>query len=193
MLLSFNNTKIPLHYFLHPEIPILSTLTAKAMADRLAIPLWTESNVLVSEKLLGAQGDIRFVAKTVDTLLIEFDQQAFEEYLSIGSEGQAAHMNGLGSRALHSLLPMQPRLTLLNRAPMSSQLQAMTSYRWWGPSPPLKRNRSAERNQRRCERCQQLSTTMVPSSPLDLSCVSLAKCKSSVQSRLGCSGAKSTC
>lgn len=34
---------------------------------------------------------------------------------------------------------------------------------------------------------------MVPSSPLDMSCVSLAKYKSLVQSRLRCSRAKSTC
>src|SRR4051812_25724020 len=60
------------------------------MADRLATPLGTESTVLISEELLVAQDDIRSIGKSVDTLLMELEQQAFEAYLSSNSEGSAA-------------------------------------------------------------------------------------------------------
>src|SRR4051812_45431129 len=60
------------------------------MADRLATPLGTESEVLVSEELLVAQDDIRSIGKSVDTLLMELDQQALEAYLSSASEGSTA-------------------------------------------------------------------------------------------------------
>src|SRR3954466_10578888 len=59
------------------------------MADRLATPLETESEVLVFEELLVAQDDIRSIGKSVDTLLMELDQQALEAYLSLASEGSA--------------------------------------------------------------------------------------------------------
>src|SRR3954469_4364697 len=60
------------------------------MADRLATPLGNESTVLVFEELLVEQDDIRSIGKTVDTLLIEFDLQAFEAYLSSRSEATVA-------------------------------------------------------------------------------------------------------
>src|SRR3954463_1224548 len=60
------------------------------MADRLAIPLGTESEVLVSEELLVAQDDIRSIGKSVDTLLMELDQHAFDAYFSSNFEGSAA-------------------------------------------------------------------------------------------------------
>ena len=41
------------------------------MADRLATPLGTESEVLVFEELLVAQDDVRSISKSVDTLLME--------------------------------------------------------------------------------------------------------------------------
>src|SRR3954465_7225700 len=59
------------------------------MADRLETPLGTESTVLVSEELLLAQDDIRSISKSVDTLLMELDQQAFEAYMSSSTEGSA--------------------------------------------------------------------------------------------------------
>src|SRR3954469_9631622 len=59
------------------------------MADRLATLLGTESEVLVSEELLVAQDDIRSIGKSVDTLLMELDQQALEAYMSSASEGSA--------------------------------------------------------------------------------------------------------
>ena len=59
------------------------------MADRLATLLGIESEVLVSEELLVAQDDIQSICKSVDTLLMEFDQQALEAYLSSASEGSA--------------------------------------------------------------------------------------------------------
>src|SRR3954463_1544365 len=59
------------------------------MADRLATPLGTKREVLVFEELLVAQDDIRSIGKSVDTLLMELDQQALEAYLSSASEGSA--------------------------------------------------------------------------------------------------------
>src|SRR4051812_34527151 len=59
------------------------------MADRLATPLGTESTLLVFEELLVAQDDIRSIGKSVDTLQMELDQQAFEAYMSSSSEGSA--------------------------------------------------------------------------------------------------------
>src|SRR3954471_23022406 len=60
------------------------------MADRLATLLGTKSEILVSEELLVAQEDIPSIGKSVDTLLMELDQQALEAYLSLASEGLAA-------------------------------------------------------------------------------------------------------
>src|SRR5436189_3232068 len=60
------------------------------MADRLATPLGTESEVLVSEELLVEQDDIWSIGKSVDTLLMELDQQALEAYMSSNSEGSPA-------------------------------------------------------------------------------------------------------
>ena len=59
------------------------------MADRLATLLGTKSEILVSEELLVAQDDIRSIGKSVDTLLMELDQQALEAYLSSTYEGSA--------------------------------------------------------------------------------------------------------
>src|SRR3954468_1426566 len=59
------------------------------MSDRLATPLGTESEVLVSEDLLVAQDDIRSIGKSFDPLLMELDQQALEAYMSSVSEGSA--------------------------------------------------------------------------------------------------------
>src|SRR3954462_1626322 len=60
------------------------------MADRLVTPLRIESKVIVFEELLVEQDDIRSIDKSVDTLLMELDQQAFEAYMSSNSEGSAA-------------------------------------------------------------------------------------------------------
>src|SRR5436190_9359260 len=76
------------------------------MADRLATPLGTESEVLVFEELLVAQDDIRSIGKSVDTLLMELDQQALEAYMSSNSEGSAA------SRARRMRKTGSPKLSL---------------------------------------------------------------------------------
>src|SRR3954465_5484039 len=60
------------------------------MVDRLATLLGTESTVLIFEELLVARDDIRSIGKSVDTLLMELDQQAFEAYMSSNSEGSPA-------------------------------------------------------------------------------------------------------
>src|SRR5438270_7124028 len=59
------------------------------MADGLATLPGTESEVLMSEDLLVAQDDIRSIGKSVDTVLMELDQQALDAYLSSASEGSA--------------------------------------------------------------------------------------------------------
>src|SRR4051812_44897778 len=90
------------------------------MADRLATPLGTESNVLVSEELLVAQDDICSIGKTVDTLLMEFDQQAFEAYLSLGSEGSAA---GRPRRMHRTGIPMPSLVHATNFGPSKQSLK----------------------------------------------------------------------
>src|SRR3954469_10597324 len=87
------------------------------MADRLATPLGAESEVLVSEKLLVAQDDIRSIGKSVDTLLMELDQRALEAYLSSASEGSATG-NARRTRKTGS-----PKLSLEHAANISSAKQ----------------------------------------------------------------------
>src|SRR4051812_5192147 len=158
------------------------------MADRLATPLGTKSEILVSEELLVAQDDIRSIGKSVDTLLMELDQQALEAYLSSASEGSAA------GRARRTRKTGSPKLSPEDAAntssakqnpeakePRHSDLPAVIG----GSSPPVKRSRNVERRQRRRERRQLMSAVTTPLSPLDLSHVSYDKCVASLQSRPG--------
>src|SRR3954470_14037925 len=88
------------------------------MADRLATLLGTESEVLVSEELLVAQDDIQSIGKSVDTLLMELDQQALETYMSSASKAQqqAVHDERARQGAQSSLLNMCPTIAQPNRA-----------------------------------------------------------------------------
>src|SRR5436190_22915006 len=156
------------------------------MADRLATPLGTESKVLVSEELLVVQDDIRSIGKSVDTLLMELDQQALHAYLSSASEGSAA------SRARRTRKPGSPKLSPEDAANVSSAKQSPEAIEprhsdvpavIGGSSTPVKRNRNTERRQRRRERRQLRAATAAPPSPLDLSRVSYDKCVASLQSR----------
>src|SRR5436190_2881885 len=158
------------------------------MADRLATPLGTESKVLVSEELLVAQDDIRSIGKSVDTLLMELDQQALEAYLSSASEGSAP------GRARRACKTGSPKLSLEDAANISSAKQSPEAIEprhsdlpvvIGGSSPPVKRSRNAERHQRRRERRQLMAAVTTPSSPLDLSHISYDKCVASLQSRPG--------
>src|SRR4051812_14924966 len=155
------------------------------MADRLATLLGTESEGLVFKELLMAQDDIRSIGKSVDTLLMELDQQALEEYLSSASEGSATgrarRTHKTGSRKLSpedaadiSSVKRSPEII----EPRHSDLPAMIG----GSSPPVKRSRNAKRRQRRQERRQVMTAITTPSSPLDLSHVSYDKCVDSLQS-----------
>ena len=74
---------------LHPSFVFFVIHVYFSMADRLATPLGIKSEILVFEELLVAQDDIRSIGKSVDTLLMELDQQALEAYLSSASEGSA--------------------------------------------------------------------------------------------------------
>src|SRR5436190_1235452 len=124
------------------------------MADRLATLLGTESEVLVFEKLLVAQDDIQSIGKSVDTLLMELDQQALEAYMSSNFEGSAA------SRARRTRKIGSPKLSPEHAANNSSANQSPEALELrhgdlltviGGSSPPVKRNRNAERHQRRRE------------------------------------------
>src|SRR5436189_4348854 len=88
------------------------------MADRLATPLGIESEVHVFEELLVAQDDIRFIGKSVDTLLMELDQQALEAYMSSNSEGSAA------GRARRTRKTGSPKLSSEHAANNSSANQS---------------------------------------------------------------------
>src|SRR4051812_15997177 len=158
------------------------------MADRLATPLGTESDILIFEKLLVAQDDIRSIGKSVDTLLMELGQQALEAYLSSASEGSAT------GRARQTRKIGSPKLSPEHAANTSSAKQSPEAIEprhgdfpaVIGGSPlPVKRNRNAERRQCHRERRQLRAATAAPPSPLDLSRVSYDKCVASLQSRPG--------
>src|SRR5438270_381883 len=121
------------------------------MADRLATLLGTESEVLVSEELLVAQDDIRSISKSVDTLLMELDQQALEPYISSNFEGSAA------GRARRTRKTRSPKLSPEHASNNSSAKQSSKALEpchsdlpavIGGSSPPTKRSRNAERCQR---------------------------------------------
>src|SRR3954466_11144710 len=117
------------------------------MADRLATLLGTESEVLIFEELLVAQDDIRFIGKSVDTLLMELDQQALETYLSSAFEGSA---NGRARRTRKTGSPKLSPERVANTSsakqspetnePRHGDLPAVTG----GSSPPVKRSRNVE-------------------------------------------------
>src|SRR3954462_2746180 len=122
------------------------------MADGLATPLGTESEVLVSEELLVAQDDIRSIGKSVDTLLMELDRQALEAYMSSNSEGSAA---GRARRTRKTWSPKLPPEHAANNSSAKQSPEALESRHSahlaviGGSSPPVKRSRNAERRQRR--------------------------------------------
>src|SRR4051812_24025436 len=103
------------------------------MADRLATLLGTENNILSSEELLMAQDDIWSILKTMDTLMIEFDQRAFKAYSSSGSEDTVA---GRACRAARIESPVlsPTRAVRANPAEQGPKLlkpQVVTFHRWW--------------------------------------------------------------
>src|SRR4051812_18583012 len=158
------------------------------MVDRLATLLGTESEVLVSEELLMAQDDIRSICQSVDTLLMELDQQALEAYLSSASEGSAT------GRARRTCKTESPKLSPEHAANISSAKQSLEAIEprhsdlpavIGGSSPPVTCSRNAERRQRHRERRQLMAAVTIPSSPLDLNHVSYDKCVASLQSRPG--------
>src|SRR3954462_13895567 len=114
------------------------------MADRLVTPLRIESKVIVSEELLVAQDDIRSIGKSVDTLLIELDQQAFEAYMSSNSEGSTA---GRTRRTLKTESPMLSPVYAANQSSAKQSPEALEPRHpdpltvIGGFSPPVKRSR----------------------------------------------------
>src|SRR5436190_6066625 len=88
------------------------------MADRLVTPLGIESEVLVSEELVVAQDDIRSIGKSVDSLLMELDQQALEAYMSSTSEDSAT------GRARRTRKTGSPKLSPEHAANISSAKQS---------------------------------------------------------------------
>src|SRR3954464_12641966 len=123
------------------------------MVDRLAILLGIKSI-----KFLVEQDDIRSIGKIVDMLLMEFDQQAFEAYLSSGSDGSAA------GRTRPTLKTESPTLspahaTNSNLAKQSPEANKGPSHIFpqvvGGPTPLVKCNRNTERCQHHRQRCLQ--------------------------------------
>src|SRR4051812_15657307 len=118
------------------------------MTDRLATLLGTESAVLVSEELLMAQDDIRSIGKSVDTLLIELDQQAFEAYMSLSPEGS---VDGRKRRTPKTGSPtLSPVHAAISNSAKSNSEDTKAQSRDFpqvvgGPSPPVKHNRNADR------------------------------------------------
>src|SRR3954465_9661730 len=112
------------------------------MADRLVTLLGTESEVLVSEELLVAKDDIRSIGKSVDTLLMELDQQALEAYLSSASEGSAT---GRARRTRKTGSPELSPEDVTNISSAKQSPEAIEPHRSnppaviGGSSPPVKR------------------------------------------------------
>src|SRR5205809_73881 len=122
------------------------------MADRLATLLGTVNEILVSEELLVAQDDIRSIGKSVDTLLMELDQQALEAYMSSASEGSAT------GRARRTRKTGSPKLSLEPAANISLAKQSPEAMEprhsdlpmvIGGSSPLVKSSCNADRRQRR--------------------------------------------
>src|SRR5436853_3618684 len=117
------------------------------MADKLATLLGTES-ILVSEEVLVAQDDIMSLGKTVETLIAEFNQQAYEDYLSSGSEAtpKGRKCATKEDRRTHS----SPSNSAVIGSPEPSPMATKAPSRDFpqvvgGSSPPARRNRNAER------------------------------------------------
>src|SRR4051812_7337602 len=121
-------------------------------------------------------------------LLMEFDQQAFESYLSSGPDDSVA---GCNQRTLETGSPTLFYVHAANHSSAKQSHQALEALCRdfprvvGGPSLPVKRNRNTTRCQSHHGRCLQMIATTAPTYPLDLSCVFYDKCASSVQSRLG--------
>src|SRR3954462_3391241 len=148
------------------------------MADRLSTLLGIGSEVLVSEELLVTQDDIRSIGKSVDTLLMELDQQALEAYLSSTSEGSAPGRARQTRRTGSPKLSPEPTANISSAKqspkaiePRHSDLPAVIG----GSSPPMKRSCNAKRPQRHRARCQLTAAVTTPSSPLALSHISYDK------------------
>src|SRR3954468_22819700 len=113
------------------------------MADRLATWLGSKRS-----ELFMAQDGIRSKGKFVDMLLLEFDQQALEAYMSSTSEGSATN------RVRRTRKTGSPRLSPEHAANKSSAKQSPEAIEprhsdllmvIGGSSPPVKRSRNAER------------------------------------------------
>ena len=119
----------------------------------------------------------------MDTLLIEFDQQAFEAYLSSGSETTVAECTCRADMTESPVLSPThvAKLGHAKQSPEAAKAPRRDYPQMVGnPSYLVKRNRNAERCQCRRERRQQEIAAINPSSPLDLSYISYDKCVSAV-------------
>src|SRR4051812_48378441 len=102
-----------------------------------------------------ADNNIRSIDKTVDTLLMEFDQQAFKVYISSGSDSSAV------SRTRSTLMTGSPMLSPVHAANLNSAKQSHEANKCpcrafpqvvGVHSLPVKRNCNAEQRQRRRKR-----------------------------------------
>src|SRR4051812_37347424 len=121
------------------------------MADRLVTPLGTKGT-----ELLVAQDGIRSIGKFVDMLLLEFDQQAFEAYLSSDFDRSAV---GCTRQTLKTGSFLLSHVHAANhnsakRSPEANKSPCRVFPQAVGGSPPtVKRNRNIERCQHHHEQC----------------------------------------
>ena len=74
--------------------------------QKIATPLGT---IPSTDEKIVAQADVKFLASTVESLIVEFDQEKFEEFLSSGSKSPKAKQyhkvsSGLALKSLQRLL-----------------------------------------------------------------------------------------
>src|SRR4051812_44496872 len=88
------------------------------MADRLATPLGTKSEILVSKELLVAQDDIRSIGKSVDTLLWNSISRLWKPIClrPLKAQQLAVHDERARQGAQSSLLNMRPTPAQPSRA-----------------------------------------------------------------------------
>jgi len=85
------------------------------MATPLGMTFSTDEQVM-------AEGDITCMGKTIESLVIEFDQEKYEEFLSSGSKSPKAQQYRKVSSGTHSRIPLEipsdvtgARSTMANR------------------------------------------------------------------------------
>ena len=70
----------------------------------MATPLGT---IFSTDEQVVAQGDVTYMGKMVESLIVEFDQAKYEEILSSGSKSPRARQCCMVSSGTHSQIPSE--------------------------------------------------------------------------------------